>query len=199
MTSTDASLFLGHDEVLLWCNMKHVTNKIHFEHCLFLSTQSNLFFSVNLIYKPSHPTRTLSFLCQTTKSLSHAVSFLLVQEGWGFHLSLSPRLLSLFLKFLVINPLMKNLHNHHRSSHWRLSFCCPISSSLLPAATLAWAVPPTFFIPFLHSFLCFMRSSSHAGRVLQVCVRVHFPLCNPRNHKSCRSQLTCCHQSGFWI
>ena len=35
--------------------------------------------------------------------------------------------------------------------------------------------------------------------LLQVYVWVHFSLHNPKNHKSCQSQLSCHHQNGFWI
>ena len=73
-------------------------------------------------------------------------------------------------------------------------------SFFLPAPTLAFAVPLTFFILFLLSFRCFLEVFfSHAGHVLQAYVWAHSSSPNPRNRKSFRSQLSCHHQNGFWI
>nr|KAF6427872.1 hypothetical protein HJG63_008356 [Rousettus aegyptiacus] len=84
---------------------------------------------------------------------------------------------------------MKNLLSHHIKSWTNLYFCCPISTSLFVSINIGLCSPP-FFILFLCPFHCFPEVfSSHTGHVLQVCVWIPFSLRNPRNHKSCQSQL----------
>ena len=90
---------------------------------------------------------------------------------------------------------MKNLHKHHRYGHCRIftpSFCqhqhWPLQSPWL--SSFCSCIP---FAVFLRSF------SSHTGHVLEAYVWAHSSSCNPRNRKSCQSQLSCHHQNGFWI
>ena len=97
---------------------------------------------------------------------------------------------------------MKNLHNHHRYNHCRIFTPSVVQSPahFLPAPTLAFAVPLTFSILFMHFFCCFLEVFFFSHRhVLQACVWAHSSLHNPRNGKSCQSQLSCHHQNGFWV
>lgn len=84
-----------------------------------------------------------------------------------------------FLSSWFINPLMENLHKHHRRSRCRILTPSVVQSPahLLPAPALVSQSPwPSSFCSCV-PFPVFSRSfSAHTGRVLQVYVWVHFSL-----------------------
>ena len=85
--------------------------------------------------------------------------------------------------------LSKNLFSQPRKS---FLVCCPPADCLL------------LLIPLYpqHNVTEKMSSAAVEERghlLLQACVWAHSSLHNPRNRKSCQSQLSCHHQNGFWI
>ena len=103
---------------------------------------------------------------------------------------------SLILSWKICTITTQSLQNLY-------SFCCPVSSSLLDTSLLFASTKIGFWSSQLSSFCScvpftvFLRSlSSQTGHLF---VWVHFSLHNPRNPKSCQSQLSYHHPNEFWI